>query len=108
MRKVKRFLVAFICSYLLASCVLSVLVSIDVVYWPIVSHREPFLLVDVAVSTVLDYRQGGVPQGFDQHGNYIAYNPGVVPGQRALSIFVWNPFTNWCDDIVIRWDIAAW
>lgn len=105
MRIARKILTLTITLYLLVSLVLSCCVSAGVARWEIILHRAPFVLVDVRYSTVESVRADGVPDGKDQHREYIAFDRDALPGSRVLSLFVWNPFTNWCDDMIARLDI---
>ncbi len=37
-------------------------------------------------------------------GNYIAYNDKYKAGDKVISLFIYNPFTNAEDDIIARLD----
>ena len=106
MKKALKALKTAVLVYLLVSLLLSALVSFGLARWPIILHRVPFLLVDIAVSRVHSIRSDGVPDGIDQHGEYIAFDDNLAIGTHAVSVFLWNPFTNWCDDILFRYDFT--
>lgn len=104
----KRFLTVAAVLYLIVSLALSCCVSFGLARWEIILHRFPFLLVDIARSTVEAIRDDGIAEGADQHGEYIAFTPDEQPGDNVLTVFIWNPLSTWCDDIVARFDVAIW
>lgn len=104
----KRILTVAVSVYLIVSLALSCLVSFGLARREIISHRAPFLLVDVARSTVDSIRDDGNAEGTDQHGEFIAFSEGVRPGDHVLTVFVWTPVNNFCDDCIARFDMAVW
>lgn len=108
MKHAKKILSAAVVVYLAISLVLSCCISIGLERREIILHRAPFLLVDVARSTVEAIRDDGIAEGADQHGEYIAFTPDEQPGDNVLTVFIWNPLSTWCDDIVARFDVAVW
>ena len=47
----------------------------------------------------------GKNYGYTKKGHYyIAYNKKVKKGKRVVSYFVWNPNTNYCDDVIASVD----
>lgn len=102
MRCLHKAISIYLALYLLISLVLSCCVSFGLARWPIISNRAPFLLFDVCFSRA-ENMNGGIA-GTDQHGEYIAYSPAVCQGDFVVSVFMWNPLTNWCDDTTTRWD----
>lgn len=108
MKHAKKILFAAVVVYLAVSLILSCCISIGIERREIILHRAPFLLVDVARSSVESTRSDGKTEGTDQHGEYIAFTPDKQPGDNVLTVFVWNPLSNWCDDIAARFDVAVW
>lgn len=104
----KRFLTVAAVLYLIVSLALSCCVSFGLARWTIILHRAPFLVVDIACSTVATIRDDGKAEGTDQHGEYIALSPDALPGDHVLTVFVWHPLTVWRDDIIARFDVATW
>lgn len=108
MKHARKIVAAAVVLYLVVSLVLSCCISFGLARREIILHRAPFLLVDVARSTVEAIRDDGIAEGADQHGEYIAFTPNEKPGDNILTVFVWNPLSNWCDDIAARFDVAVW
>ena len=84
--------------YLLASLLLSLAFHVSGDY-AIIRHRAPFLVCELAFSVV---QSDG--DGLDQHGNPIGYSFDVVPGERVRTLLIYNPLTNYSDDIIARFD----
>lgn len=102
---------ALVVCWLVMSIVASVLVSCGVYRWEIIEHRAPLLILDVATGTVAGWDEPYEHLfGYDQHGGYIGYRytDGVQEGDKVLTLFLYNPLNNWCDDIMERWDVAVW
>lgn len=38
--------------------------------------------------------------GYSKKGEYVKYNKKVKKGKKAISYFIYNPETNYCDDVV--------
>ena len=109
MRTVRRILSAIVIGYILVSMVLSTMVSIGVFRWEIIKHRAPFTVIDVVISQVEgeDFKDHAF--GFDQHGEYIGFSSEEVEsGDNVVSLMVFNPLNNYCDDIAERYDVAIW
>lgn len=105
MKKAAKFLSLLVSIYLFISLLLSALVSCGIGQWWIIEHRSPFLLVEVCVSTVEGYDEPYQQMyGYDQHGDYIAHDDGREPGETVVSVFLWNPHNNYCDDMAYRFD----
>lgn len=102
-----RILRAIVVGYILISMALSLLVSIGVFRWEIICHRAPFLLVDAGFSKVEGFDAPGHAYGYDQHGDYIGFSD-TDAGDRVVSLMVYNPLSNYCDDIAERFDVAVW
>ena len=108
LRTVKRIICTIVAGYILASMVLSFLVSIGVFRWEIICHRAPFLLIDVVFSKVEGTDMRDRTYGYDQHGEYIGFASDVDAGDNVISLMVFNPMNNYCDDIAERYDVAVW
>ena len=108
MKIVSRILCAIVIGYILISMALSFLVSIGVFRWELILHRAPFLLVDVALSEVEGVDSPDHKFGYDQHGDYIGFRSDVEAGDKVLTLLIYNPLNNYCDDIAERFDVAAW
>ena len=82
----------------------------DKAFWKVVDNRreKPYIVV----SKVYSISDG---TGYGWYGtktkgtNYIiAYNKRVPKGKRVLSYVIWNPKTNYCDDILYVVDNKIW
>ncbi len=62
------------------------------------------VIVEKIIAKVLDDDLNGEAEGF-----YINYScvPGVKAGDEVISYFVYNPETNYCDDIIERYDVIV-
>lgn len=69
---------------------------------PILEQREGQIIIEVSNGTVLDADGNGV----DDCGYYIHYDMNRFSiGDYVQSVFIYNPETNYIDDIVCRMDI---
>ncbi len=62
------------------------------------------VIVEKTIGKVLDDDLNGEAEDF-----YINYScvPGVKAGDEVISYFVYNPATNYCDDIIERYDVIV-
>lgn len=105
MKRFFKIVFAIIAIYIIISVMLSACVSLGIGRRHIIGRRAPFFVSDVAFTTVDNYREDGLTEGFDHLGNYIAfYN--ARPGDKVITIMFYNPLTNWNDDIIARYDIT--
>ena len=67
------------------------------------TSRKGTLLIEVDYGTVLNRKGDGV----DDSGNYICYKRlgRLRKGTRIKSYFLYNPDTNYVDDVVYRYDV---
>lgn len=71
---------------------------------PILENRNGKMIVEVIEATVLDDEGNGC----DKFGFYVKYDVDQFSkGDKVKSIFVYNPDTNYIDDILYRWDTLA-
>ena len=111
MKTFTRILGTIVLAYVVLSIGASALVSCGIGRWEIIGHRSGLTIIDFTVGEVkgwdTPYEQ---MYGRDQHGGYIGYRhtEGVKAGDKVLSVFLYNPLTNWTDDILERWDVAVW
>lgn len=71
---------------------------------PILENRNGKMIIEVIEATVLD-EQGNASDAF---GFYVKYDTGqFAKGDKVTSVFVYNPDTNYTDDILYRWDTLA-
>lgn len=52
----------------------------------------------VYVERFVSYSQGSY--GYSKKGEYVRYNKKVRKGKKVISYFIYNPKTNYCDDVV--------
>ena len=96
--------------YLCISLFLSVIVSSCALpLGEVVTRRAPFLILELCYSGVEGVHPDGQAFGYNDHG-YIGFGRGesVFPlGSHVLTLFVWNPLNNYCDDIAARYDLLV-
>lgn len=63
-------------------------------------HHKACIALEFEVSTA---SEKGL-YGFDNDGYYIAYNRTRKPNSKVLSVFLYNPMTNYEDDIILVYD----
>ena len=68
------------------------------------SRTEENIIVEVAVGSVLNENLDG-----ESYGYYISYRSveNAKPGDTIITYFVYNPYNNYVDDIVERFDIIV-
>lgn len=68
------------------------------------SRTEENIIVEVAVGSVLNENLDG-----ESYGYYISYRSveNAKPGDTVITYFVYNPYNNYVDDIVERFDIIV-
>ena len=71
----------------------------------ILASREGSVIIERCVGICEEPSSGGRILG-KENQNYISYSKveGVQPGDKVLSYFVYNPNTNYVDDIIYRTD----
>lgn len=52
----------------------------------------------VYVEKFISYSKG--KYGYSKKGEYVKYNKKVKKGKKVVSYFIYNPNTNYCDDVV--------
>ena len=52
----------------------------------------------VYIEKFVSYSKG--KYGYSKDGYYVKYNKKVKKGKKVVSYFVYNPYTNYCDDVV--------
>lgn len=52
----------------------------------------------VYVERFVSYSRG--KYGYSKKGEYVCYNKKVPKGKKVVSYFIYNPKTNYCDDVV--------
>ena len=74
----------------------------------LIEHRAPFTVFELHGSTVLGTEPDGRQYGEVDGGGYIGYgNAGYAEGTRVWTLCIYNPLTNWFDDIVARYDLLS-
>lgn len=68
-------------------------------YWASTHHRG---ILAIEVEKSIASEKGNY--GFNSDGYYIAYNKYRNPGSTVYSVFVYNPFTDYNDDIILAYD----
>ena len=96
--------------YLCISLLLSVIVS-GCILPPgaIITRRAPFLILELCYSGVEGIHEDGRIFGYNRSG-YIGFgrDESAFPlGSHVLTLFVWNPLNNYCDDIAARHDLLV-
>lgn len=90
--------------WVVISCTISAMLTFEPkdsdAYWWAAQHHKGIVAVEVAVSMASDKGT----YGFDNDGYYIAYNRHREPNSRVLSVFVYSPFTNYEDDVILVYD----
>lgn len=98
-------------TYAIISLALSIAASTTTaadVHQEIIENRTPYTIAEFNVSKCKGIRDSdGVPYGYDQRGEYIAYGEDVQVGDTVVSLLVWNPKTDYDDDIMERYDVAV-
>lgn len=53
----------------------------------------------VYIEKFVSYSAGG-RYGYSKEGYYVAYNKKVKKNKKVVSYFIYNPYSNYCDDVV--------
>ena len=61
-----------------------------------IEHRKGKNIV--YIEKFVSYSKG--KYGYSKDGYYVKYNTKVKKGKKVVSYFVYNPYTNYCDDVV--------
>lgn len=108
MRIFKAVLKYLVAAYIVGSFTLSLVTSVFGYDAGLMTHRAPFTVIEVTLSKVIGKEAGGHIYGWDSHGAYIGFGYDAEEyseGTNVLSVMVWNPLNNYCDDIVERFDL---
>ena len=69
------------------------------------TNRNGRIYIEVVDGIVLDEEGNGKQLNVSSDsGNYIAYNDKYKAGDKVISLFIYNPFSNAEDDIIARLD----
>lgn len=69
------------------------------------TNRNGRIYIEVVDGVVLDDEGNGeILNALSDNGNYIAYNEKYHAGDKVISIFIYNPFSNAEDDRILRID----
>ena len=60
------------------------------------SHRANKKVV--YVEKFISYSKG--KYGYSKKGEYVTYNKKVKKSTKVISYFIYNPYTNYCDDVI--------
>ena len=110
MKKATRAAFRIAAVYTATSLILSGLTSLGIGRNTIIRHRVPFTIIDVNFSTVDGIEPDGHIYGHNHLGEYIGFgiDQEVYPVDlQVVSVMLWNPLNNYCDDIVERYDILS-
>ena len=71
----------------------------------VLERRAPFIVVETSIATIERVEEDGKLYAYDENGFYTAYNSqNFSIGETVQSTFVYNPFSNYTDDIILRFD----
>lgn len=108
MKKFLKAILVILIVYVMLSGIVSCLVSIGV--WDL-DKRYGLTVVEFIPTTILEddpetmVNLENCHWGMGWHGDKIAYDREKYdPGDKVYSFFVYNPFTNYFDDIIARFD----
>ncbi len=107
MKKTTRIILGAAAAYTAASMLLSGLLSAGIGKNAITTHRAPFALVEIDVSRVEGSEADGHIYGSNHLGEYIGFGMDAKAypvGSTVVSVMLWNPLNNYCDDIIARYD----
>lgn len=89
--------------WVVLSCTISAMLTFEpkdsCAYQYAATHHKGVIALEFEVSTASDKGTYGFSEGY-----YVAYNRTRKPGSKVLSVFLYNPFTNYEDDIVLAYD----
>ena len=113
MKIVAKILGAAALVWIVASIIMSAAVSCDPdARWDIIEGRNGLLIVDMGIYEISykcniasDYWSNGYEGYNEARDEFIWFRGERTIGTRYLTINVFNPFTNWDDDVIARWDI---
>ena len=90
--------------WIIISCTISAMLTFEPkdsnAYWWAAQHHKGIIAIEVTVSTASDKGT----YGLDSDSYYIAYNKRRTPNSKVLSVFLFNPMTNYEDDIILAYD----
>ena len=74
----------------------------------ILANRQGKLIIEKCVGTVLDDEKNGAIQNADSDYNYISYADvdDCAKGDTIITYLIYNPKTNYTDDVVERFDFV--
>lgn len=98
--------VATILAIVMAICLIAQIkiVNADNLTLEEIEERNGKLIIERVVGTVIDNNKNGCADHDDSY--YICYNrvSNASVGSKICTYFVYNPFTNYVDDIIFRFD----
>lgn len=72
-----------------------------------IENRNGKVVVEVIEATVLD-DEGNGEYSYNDYSYNINYDPDVYhKGDKVVTVFVYNPDTNYTDDIIIRYNVMS-
>lgn len=71
----------------------------------VLERRAPFIVVETSIATIEGVEEDGKLYAYDENGFYTAYDSqNFSIGETVQSTFIYNPFSNYTDDIILRFD----
>lgn len=71
----------------------------------ILANRQGKIIIEKCVGTVTDDEKNGAIQNADSDYNYISYTDvDCIKGDTVITYLIYNPNTNYIDDVVERFD----
>ena len=71
----------------------------------ILANRQGKIIIEKCVGTVTDDEKNGAIQNADSDYNYISYaDVDCIKGDTVITYLIYNPNTNYIDDVVERFD----
>lgn len=104
MKSLNSWLKFIVILWLVLSCTISAMLTFEPkdssAYLYAAKHHKGVIACEIAVSKASEKGT----YGFDSEGYYVAYNKRREPNSRVLSVFIYNPMTNYEDDIILAYD----
>lgn len=104
MKSLNSWLKFMLLIWIIISCTISAMLTFEPkdsdAYWWAAQHHKGIIAIEVAVSTASDKGT----YGLDSDSYYIAYNRWRTPNSKVLSVLLFNPMTNYEDDIILAYD----
>lgn len=103
MKKIFGFLGCLVGVYLIGCFLVSC--SYNSGNFEVLEHRAPFAVVETSIATIEGMEEDGKLYAYDDNGFYTAYDSqNFSIGGTVRTTFIYNPFSNYTDDIILRFD----